>query len=72
MKVELEKLRLGMTLIGERIVVGIPDKDNVSMKVTHDLTNDFIKTVIEWGGGFKRVIKKSDGTKYEITCKKIK
>ena len=71
MKVELEKLRLSMTALGEKVCVGIPEKDNISFKCKHDVTNDFIKAVIDWCGGYKRTIT-GGGKKYEITCKEIK
>ena len=71
MKVDLEKVRLSMTAITEDVCVGIPDKDNQSFKHKHIVTNDFIKTVIDWCGGYKRTIN-GGGKKYEITCKEIK
>lgn len=71
MKVELEQLRLGMTAIKRRIYIGIPEKDNASFKHQHDVTNDFIKTVIDWCGGYKCTIA-GGGKKYEITCKEKK
>jgi len=71
MKVELEKVRLSMTAITEDVCVGIPSKDNKSFEHKHNVTNDFIKTVIDWCGGYKRTIT-GGGKKYEITCKEIK
>jgi hypothetical protein len=71
MKVDLEKVRLSMTAMTEDVCVGIPDKDNQSFVHKHNVTNDFIKTVIDWCGGYKRTIS-GGGKKYEITCKEIK
>ena len=71
MKVELEKLRLSMTALGEKVCVGIPEKDNISFKCKHDVTNDFIKAVIDWGGGYKRTITAGD-KKWEVSVKEIK
>jgi len=71
MKVELEKLRLSTTALGERVCIGISDKDGISFKTKHDVTSDFIKAVIDWGGGYKRKI--TAGNKcWEVTVKKIK
>ena len=71
MKVDLEKVRIGMVAITEDVCVGIPDKDNMSFKHKHIVTNDFIKTVIDWCGRYKRTIT-GGGKKYEITCKEVK
>lgn len=71
MKVDLEKVRLGMTALTEEVFVGIPERDNQSFKHKHNLTNDFIKTVIDWCGGYKRTIV-GGGKKYEIICREIK
>ena len=71
MKVELEKLRLALTGIDERICIGIPETKN-SFRHKHDVTNDFIKAVIEWGGGFRRTINCSDGKKYEVAVSEKK
>lgn len=72
MKVDLGKLRLGLTALGERICIGTPNKDNISFKESHDVTNDFIKAVIDWGAGYSRKISCTDGTQYKITVEKIK
>lgn len=71
MKIELEKIRLGVTGISQEIVAGIPESDNKSMKHHTNVTSDFIKCIIDWCGGFKRTIKGSDGRKWEITVKEI-
>lgn len=70
MKIELNDIRLGVTAITESINAGIPDKDNHSFKHSKDVTNDFIKCVIEWCGGFKRTIH-GNGKTWEITVKEV-
>ena len=71
MKVDLEKVRLSVTAITEEVCVGILEKDNLSFRHKHNVTNDFIKAVSDWCGGYKRTIN-GGGKKYEITCKEIK
>ena len=70
MTVDLEKIRLSITAITDTIVIGIPAKDNKSFIHKKDVTNDFIKTLIEWGGNYKRIVSGA-GSKWEITIKKI-
>jgi hypothetical protein len=70
MKVELEKIRLGMAAISEDIIIGIPSKDKISFNHKKVVTSDFIKTVIDWCGIHKRTIT-GGGCKWEITVKKL-
>lgn len=72
MKVDLEKLRLGVTAMTDEIVVGIPSKDNKSLLHQKVVTNDFIAALIDWNGGCRRIITSSDGTEWEIIVKKTK
>ena len=60
-----------MTAIGEKVCVGLPDKDGISFKEKHDVTSDFIKCVVEWGGGYRRTITVGD-KKWEVVVKEIK
>lgn len=69
-QVDIEKLRLGLTLLLERICVGIPDKDNQSFRASKDVTSDFIKCLISWCGDRGRIIN-GNGERWEVTVRKI-
>ena len=71
MKVELSKIRIAKSALTDNVYAGIPAKDNISFLHKADVTNDFIKAIIEWGAGFKRTIK-GGGKTYEITVKEVK
>ena len=71
MKVELDNIRLGVKSLSDRICAGIPNKDNISFKNDVDVTNDFIKCLIDWCGNSKRTIS-GGGKKYEIIVREIK
>ena len=72
MKVELENIRLGMSAFYEQIHAGIPEKDRKSFRHKKNVTSDFIRCVIEWGGGYIRTVTGSDGRTWEITVKEVK
>ena len=70
MKVELEEIRLAVSAISKDVCVGTLNKDKIRFNNKKDVTSDFIKAVIEWGGGYKQII--TDGNdKWEIAIKKI-
>ncbi|MEK7499781.1 MAG: hypothetical protein AAB649_04210, partial [Patescibacteria group bacterium] len=64
MKVELEKLRLAVTAVGKRVVIGIPDGAQ-AMKHKHDVTSDFNKALVDYGLNLRRSIS-GDGKNYEM------
>lgn len=72
MKVELSKLRLAMTALTESVVIGLPAKDNQSFSHQQDVTNDFIKAVIEkFGPNHKTRVRGQEGN-YDITVMRVK
>ena len=71
MKVELDKVRLSMSALTEEIFVGTLSNDGKSFKHKKNITNDFIKALIDWGGGYRRTITAGD-KKWEVTVKELK
>jgi len=69
-KVELEKIRLAVTVITQNIVATIPSKDGITMLHKHDVTSDFLKCIIDYGANKKWNIAGGDeGDKeYEVAC----
>ena len=70
MKVELEKVRLSMSALTDTVYVGTIAKDGMSFTNKTDVTNDFIKAVIDWSGGGKRTV--TNGVdKWIVSVKKV-
>jgi hypothetical protein len=72
MKVELEKLRLGLSAISDQCFAGIPSKNERMWLHKVDVHNDFIHAVITKWKGQIETITAPDGTVYEISVKEIK
>lgn len=70
MKVDLEKLRVGLTGVTQDFVIGLPTKDGRSMKEQKVVTSDVLAAIIDWGCGYVRTITDSAGGQYEIIVKK--
>lgn len=71
MKIDLSEIRITKSALTDKIYAGTIAKDNISFEHKVDVTNDFIKAVIEWGAGFKRTIT-GGGKMYEITVREVK
>ncbi len=48
-KVELEKIRLAVTAIGQKVVATIPNKAGTIMLHKHNVHSDFLKCILEFG-----------------------
>ncbi|MFA6572259.1 MAG: hypothetical protein WCT77_13615 [Bacteroidota bacterium] len=83
MKVELEKIRLGVTALGSMVVVFIPDKNGITSKYKKDVTSDFLKAIVDYAKNSRLnivtqntkishqvCVKKSGGFKREILTRK--
>lgn len=70
MKVELEKLKMGHSLLTDRVFVGTTVRDGV-WRNKIDLTNDFLSCVVSrWQNSTEEI---TDGeNKWRITVEKIK
>lgn len=74
----VDKLRMNISALSERIMVGIPNKDNQSFKYRIDLTSDFMKCCIDKfgekdmkvGGKYQTEIH-GGNTKYKIILERI-
>lgn len=74
----IDKLRMGVSALTENVMVGIPMKNNQGLEYKKNLTNDFLKCVIEYFGeqdmkvndAFGREINGGDKT-YYITIKRV-
>lgn len=72
MKVELDDLRLGVSLIEEKCQVGIMEKKNPNLwKHKKEIHNDFLHAVVTCWAGKKETITQG-GYEYEISVKKTK
>lgn len=65
----IDQLRLSKSALTDTIYVGIPKGSEWMEK--KDITNDFIKAVIDRFAGFKETVKDSEGNTYQITVKKL-
>lgn len=72
MKIELEKIRLGISAISEQCFAGIASKDERMWLHKVDVHNDFIHAVITKWKGRSETVTAPDGTVYEISVKEIK
>ncbi len=72
MKVELEKLRLGISAMSDQCFAGILSKNDRMWLHKVNVHNDFIHAVItKWNGQIETVTD-ANGTVYEISIKEIK
>jgi hypothetical protein len=71
MKVELYDLRLGISSIGGKAMVGILSNP-LAWKVKHEIHNDFLHAVVECWKNQSQVVTAPDGKQYEISVKEIK
>lgn len=67
-KVELDKIRLAKSALTDHVYAGIPSRDNLGFTSQKDVTNDFLKAVVERFGGYETVITVSNGQKWKLRC----
>jgi hypothetical protein len=68
-KVELEKIRLAVTAIDKKICATIPNKAGNMMLHKQDVSSDFQKCIIDFGGNTRWTISAGDGqNEYEVVC----
>lgn len=67
-KVELDKIRLGKSAITDHVYAGIPSRDKQGFTSQTDVTNDFLKAVVERFGGYETVITVSNGQRWKLRC----
>lgn len=65
-KCELNGVRLAKSGLTDNVYVGILNKGSKTWARKKDITNDFIKAVLDRFHGYKTTIKDSKGTLYEI------
>lgn len=71
MKVELEKITLGYSLLSDKVFAGIPLKEG-QWRHKQDVTNSFIQAIISKFSGHVTVVEDNNSNKWEITVKSIK
>lgn len=71
MKIELEKITLGVGLISENVFAGVLNKRKDMWIHKVDVTNSFIDSVIKKYEGKVEVVSSEEGT-WEISVKKVK
>ena len=71
MKVDLEKIRLAVTAISNKVVATIPSKDGITMLHKHDVTSDFLKCIIDYGANTMFTIAGGDAgdKEYQVAIK---
>ncbi len=70
MRVDLEKIRLGITPLTEECYAGVLKSDD-EWKHKINVHNDFIHAVINCWKNKKQIVTTPDGTKYEIQVKQL-
>ena len=70
-KVELGRVRLGITFLSGKVQAGILNEGNMTFKHKVDVHGDFLRCIVEWVGD-KKVITRSDGKSYMVTCTEVK
>lgn len=69
---KLEELKLAKSSVTDNVYIGKVNKDGVSWSNKSDITNDFLKCVIDRWNGYVETIRVSDGKTYEISVKEVK
>lgn len=69
-KVDITKIRLGVTAITKNIVAMIPNKAGTMSLHKHDVTSDFLKCIIDYGKNSRWNITGEGSTEneYEVAC----
>ncbi len=68
---KIDSIRIAKSALTDNIYAGYINKDGISWKEKVNVTNDFLKAVIErWEGNYQ-TITTPDGIKYKISVKKL-
>jgi hypothetical protein len=67
----LNNIRLAHSKLSDNVYVGYLSKDGKTWQKKKDITSDFLGAVIDRFSGYVEKISCNDGSKYEITVKKI-
>ena len=71
MKVNLNDVTLNISLLTGEVYVGVVDEDGVSWACKKDVTSNFLGCCCVKFNGNTETIGASDGSVYEIICKKV-
>ncbi len=68
---DLTSIRIAKSALTDNVYAGFLDKDQISWLEKVDITNDFLKAVIERWAGFGQILNSSYGKSYYITVKEV-
>ena len=68
---KIDNIRIAKSALTDNIYAGYINKDGISWKEKVNVTNDFLKAVIDRWEGSYQTITTPDGIKYKISVEKL-